>query len=88
MYIYIEFLSRPTNLYDDIDENNFIVTVKDNRTILNKNALNSDEEEKQTKKTYANEMDKFTFMQQFEKDADERAKARRERERIAQHFRT
>lgn len=34
------------------------------------------------------EMDKFTFMQQMEKDADERAKARREREQIAQNFRT
>uniref|UniRef100_A0A1I8P954 Uncharacterized protein n=1 Tax=Stomoxys calcitrans TaxID=35570 RepID=A0A1I8P954_STOCA len=73
------------NLFDDIDENNFIVTVKENRTVLNRSALDSDEVDT---KTTNNQMDKFTFMQQLEKDAEERTKARRERERLAQHFRT
>lgn len=32
-------------------------------------------------------MDKFTFMKQLEQDAEERAKNKREREKIAQNFR-
>ncbi|XP_061390443.1 tetratricopeptide repeat protein 12 [Musca vetustissima] len=80
--------AAPKNIYDEIDENNFIVTVKESRTVLNRNALENDDTEDEKKEGGPSVMDKFTFMQQFEKDADERAKARRERERIAQHFRT
>ncbi|XP_073819759.1 tetratricopeptide repeat protein 12-like [Musca autumnalis] len=79
--------AAPKNIFDEIDENNFIVTVKESRTVLNRNVLENDDEDEK-KKSNPDVMDKFTFMQQFEKDADERAKARRERERIAQHFRT
>ncbi|XP_075145765.1 tetratricopeptide repeat protein 12 [Haematobia irritans] len=74
------------NIYDDIDENNFIITIKDDRSVLNRDIIEKDEMEKKSSST--NQMDKFTFMQQLEKDAEERTKARRERERLAQHFRT
>lgn len=58
------------------------MSVKTNRTVLNKEAANTETI------TSPDQMDKFTFMQQIEQDAEDRAKARKERERIAQNFRT
>lgn len=63
---------------DEVNENDFIITVKEERTSINK---------KPPAKTNEGEMDKFTFMQQIEQDAEERTKNKRERERIAQNFR-
>ena len=64
---------------DEVNENDFIITVKDDHTSINR---------KTSPKTNEGEMDKFTFMQQIEQDAEERSKNKRERERIAQNFRT
>ena len=64
---------------DEVNENDFIITVKDDHTSINR---------KPSAKTNEGEMDKFTFMQQIEQDAEERSKNKRERERIAQNFRT
>ncbi|KAM7363575.1 uncharacterized protein ACRADG_000429 isoform 2-T2 [Cochliomyia hominivorax] len=72
------------NILDEINENDFIITVKEDRTSINKtSAANIN----QVNKNDDGEMDKFTFMKQIEQDAEERAKNKRERERIAQNFR-
>lgn len=78
-------ISSTKNILEDINENDFIITVKENRTSINKNSLDKPVE---TDKKDVAEMDKFTFMKQLEQDAEERAKNKRERERIAQNFRT
>ncbi|KAM7363574.1 tetratricopeptide repeat protein 12 isoform 1-T1 [Cochliomyia hominivorax] len=73
------------NILDEINENDFIITVKEDRTSINKtSAANIN----QVNKNDDGEMDKFTFMKQIEQDAEERAKNKRERERIAQNFRS
>lgn len=64
---------------DEINENDFIITVKDDRTAINRKPTPT--------QTNEGEMDKFTFMKQLEQDAEERSKNKRERERIAQNFR-
>ncbi|XP_037818881.1 tetratricopeptide repeat protein 12 [Lucilia sericata] len=77
--------SATKNIMDEINENDFIITVKEDRTSINKKSATKIEEA--DKKDVA-EMDKFTFMKQLEQDAEERTKNKRERERIAQNFRS
>ncbi|XP_037944741.1 tetratricopeptide repeat protein 12-like [Teleopsis dalmanni] len=68
---------------DDITEDNLIVQVKEDRTVINKKVFPL----KPKPNLVPTQLDKFTFMQQIEQDADQRAAARQERERIAQTFR-
>uniref|UniRef100_A0A1A9X1N9 TPR_REGION domain-containing protein n=1 Tax=Glossina brevipalpis TaxID=37001 RepID=A0A1A9X1N9_9MUSC len=74
------------DIYQDIDKNNFIVTTRENSVSVNKKKGTPLEELQRTSDS-AIEMDKFTFMQQLELDANDRHKAFKERERIAQNFR-
>ncbi|XP_053959720.1 tetratricopeptide repeat protein 12 [Anastrepha obliqua] len=69
---------------EEINEENFIVSVRQDRTVLNRKAAY---EKDQNEQGDPQQMDKYTFMHQMEQDAAERAKVRQERERIAQNFR-
>lgn len=66
---------------ENLNEDTFIVNVKSDRTVINKAALNDDED--RGPKT----MDQYTFMKQLESDAKKRAAVKKEREQIAQNFR-
>ncbi|XP_067641717.1 tetratricopeptide repeat protein 12 [Eurosta solidaginis] len=80
-----EKATKKPNAAPEIDEHNFIVSVRQDRTLLNRAMLN---EKAHSEPDGRQEMDKYTFMQQMEEDAAERAKVRQERERIAQNFRS
>lgn len=68
----------------EINQDNFIVNVRQDRTVLNRKAVY----QKDPSDTGGpQQMDKYTFMQQMEQDAAERTKIRQERERISQNFR-
>ncbi|XP_036343563.1 tetratricopeptide repeat protein 12-like [Rhagoletis pomonella] len=69
----------------EINEDKFIVSVRQDRTVLNRKAAHEKDPNDQGG---PQQMDKYTFMQQMEQDAAERAKVRQERERIAQNFRS
>lgn len=66
---------------ENLNEDNFIVNVKSNRTVINRAALEDDEDK--GPKT----MDQYTFMKQLESDAKKRTAVKKEREDIAQNFR-
>lgn len=66
---------------ENLNEDTFIVNVKQDRTVINKAALEDDEDE--GPKT----LDQYTFMKQLESDAKKRAAVKKEREQIAQNFR-
>lgn len=66
---------------ENLDEDSFIVNVKSDRTLINKAALEDDDDK--GPKT----MDQYTFMKQLESDAKKRAANKKEREHIAQNFR-
>lgn len=66
---------------ENLNEDTFIVNVKQDRTVINKAALEDDEDK--GPKT----MDQYTFMMQLESDAKKRAAVKKEREQIAQNFR-
>ncbi|XP_055856322.1 tetratricopeptide repeat protein 12 [Episyrphus balteatus] len=76
------FLDGKSKDFSDIDEDNFIVKVRENRTLINKSGGGGSDAD-----TPNGQMDKFTFMQQIEQDAAKRNEVRQEREKIAQHFR-
>ncbi|KAI9580033.1 hypothetical protein GQX74_000821 [Glossina fuscipes] len=75
------------DIYQDLNENNFIVTTREIGTSINKKKATPASADIKRTPQGAIEMDKFTFMQQLEQDADERHKGFKERERIAQNFR-
>ncbi|XP_065366905.1 sperm-associated antigen 1 [Calliphora vicina] len=80
---------KPTkNIMDEINVNDFIITVKDDRTSINKKSTNKIKPNDDNRKDDVAEMDKFTFMKQLEQDAEERTKNKREREKIAHNFRS
>ncbi|XP_055907314.1 tetratricopeptide repeat protein 12 [Eupeodes corollae] len=76
------YLNGKSDCFNEIDEDNFIVKVRENRTVINKSGSDAD-----NKVIPDGQMDKFTFMQQIEQDAKKRNEVRQEREKIAQHFR-
>ncbi|XP_011176516.1 tetratricopeptide repeat protein 12 [Zeugodacus cucurbitae] len=80
-----ESAAKKPETKSEISQDNFIVNVRQDRTVLNRKAIYQKD---QSDSTGPQQMDKYTFMQQMEQDAAERTKIRQERERIAQNFRS
>jgi hypothetical protein len=72
------YLGEDKKHLEAIDEDNFLVKVNQNRTVINKTESPADE----------GGQDKFAFMSFVEKDAAKRAAERKERISIAQGLRT
>ncbi|XP_018797775.1 PREDICTED: tetratricopeptide repeat protein 12 isoform X1 [Bactrocera latifrons] len=79
-----ESAAKKPETKSEINQDNFIVNVRQDRTVLNRKAGQKDP----TDTGGPQQMDKYTFMQQMEQDSAERTKIRQERERIAQNFRS
>ncbi|XP_055531492.1 tetratricopeptide repeat protein 12-like [Wyeomyia smithii] len=73
-----QFLGEDKKELEKIDENNFIVRVNQERTVINKK--DDDSLDRPT-------ADKFAFMAEIERDAARRASERKEREQTAQGLR-
>lgn len=73
------YLGTDKRYQDMLKIDDFVVKVKENRTIINK--VNEDPVNE------ANSMGKSAFMAEMERDAARRAKERKERESIAQNLR-
>lgn len=76
-----QYLNGKIKDLEKLNEDNFIVNVKSDRTVINRKALEDDED--RGPKT----MSQYTFMKQLEDDAKKRAANKKERESIAQNFR-
>lgn len=73
------YLGTDKRYQDMLKMDEFVVKVKENRTIINK--------VKEDQLTESNSMGKSAFMAEMERDAARRAKERKERESIAQNLR-
>lgn len=73
------YLGADKRYQDMLKMEDFVVKVKENRTIINK--------VKEDQLTESNSMGKSAFMADMERDAARRAKERKERESVAQNLR-
>lgn len=73
------YMGTDQRYQDMLNTEDFVVKVKENRTIINK--VNDDQ------LTETNSMGKSAFMAEMERDAARRTKERKERESVAQNLR-
>lgn len=74
------YLGKDKRYQDILKMDDFVVRVKENRSVINK--VNDDDQSSET-----NSMGKAAFMAEMERDAARRAKERKERESVAQNLR-
>lgn len=73
------YLGTDQRYQDMLKMEDFVVKVKENRTVINK--------VKEDQLTESNSMGKSAFMAEMERDATRRARERKERESVAQNLR-